>query len=114
MVAITPAPVLEGVIVGIRALLLIRQVAAIYGIRPGSLVMLALLRRIAWTAAGVSGFALVSQTLAAHTLHKLPWLKDFAAAFPESGLAAMRLNQLARMTAKACSPLTEAGNEQLD
>ena len=105
VVAITPAPALEGVIVGIRALMLIRQIAGIYGIRPGLLAMLALLRRVASTAAGVSGFALLSQTLVAHTLHKLPVLKDLASALPETGLAAVRLYGLARVTAEACSPI---------
>jgi putative membrane protein len=113
VVAITPAPALEGVIVGIRALLLIRQIAGIYGIRPGFLVMLALLRRVAWTAAGVSGFALLSQTLAAHALHKLPLLKDLAGALPETSLAAMRLYGLASITAEACSPIPGDGNERL-
>jgi putative membrane protein len=114
VVAITPAPALEGVIVGIRALLLIRQVAGIYGIRPGFLVMLALLRRVVWTAAGVSGFALLSQTLAAHALHKLPLLKDLAGALPETSLAAVRLYGLASITAEACSPITRGGDERLD
>ena len=111
VVAITPAPALEGVIVGLRALLLIRQVAGIYGIRPGFLVMLALLRRVAWTAAGVSGFALLSQTLATHALHKLPILKDLAGALPETSLAAVRLYRLASITAEACSPVARGGNE---
>jgi putative membrane protein len=113
VVAITPAPVLEGVIVGIRALLLIRQVAGIYGIRPGFLVMLALLRRVAWTAAGVSGLALLSQTLA-HMLHQVPYLKDVAAALPETSLAALRLYRLASITAEACSPIAGGGDERFD
>jgi putative membrane protein len=106
VVAITPAPALEGVLIGIRGLLLIRQVAGIYGMRPGLLVTLALLRRIAWTAAGVSGFALLSQTLAEHTLHKVPLVKHLLGALPETSLAAMRLYRLARITAEACSPIT--------
>jgi putative membrane protein len=73
--------------------------------------MLALLRRVAWTAAGVSGFALLSQTLAAHTLHKLPLLRDLAGALPETSLAAMRLYRLAAITAEACSPIARSGDE---
>lgn len=53
MVAITPSPALDGVLAGLRGLRLIRQVAQIYGLRPGVLVTAALLRRVAWTAAGV-------------------------------------------------------------
>ncbi len=111
LVAITPAPDLEGVLAGIRGLLLIRQVAGIYGIRPGALVTLALLRRIAWTAAGVSGFALLSQTLAEHTLQKVPLVRHLAGALPETSLAAVRLYRLASITAEACSPISRGGDE---
>jgi putative membrane protein len=90
-----------------RALLLVRQVAEIYGIRPGLLVTLGLLRRVAWTAAGVSGFGLLSQTLAEHTLHKLPLVKHLTGAPPETSLAALRLYRLATITAEACSPAGE-------
>jgi putative membrane protein len=110
MVAITPTPALEGVIIGIRALILVRQVASIYGIRPGFLVMIALLRRVAWTSAGVSGLALLSQTLAAGTLHQLPLLGALAGALPETGLAAVRLYGLANITAEACSPISGDGD----
>lgn len=105
VVAITPVPALEGVLAGIRGLLLIRQIAGIYGIRPGLLVTAALLRRVAWAAAGVTGVAMLSQTLAEHVLTKMPVIKDLASAVPEASLAALRLYRLAGITAEACSPI---------
>lgn len=114
VVAITPVPALEGVLSGVRGLLLIRQVAGIYGIRPSLLVTLALVRRVAWTAAGVSGFGLLSQTLAEHTLQKLPLVKHLAGALPETSLAAIRLYRLASIAAEACSPIAGGGDERFD
>ena len=35
MVAITPSPVLEGVLAGVRGVALIREIAQLYGVRPG-------------------------------------------------------------------------------
>ena len=87
VVAITPAPALEGVLAGLRGLLLIRQVAAIFGVRPTFFVMLTLLRRVAWTAASVSGLGLLSQVVAQGALHNLPVIKHLMNALPETSLA---------------------------
>lgn len=108
IVAICPHPAWDGVIAGARALFVIRRVAALYGLRPGLSVMLALLRRVAWTAAGTSGLALVSQGLADHALANLPVIKHVAGALPETGAVAVRLYRLARVTAEACSPLANS------
>ncbi len=106
MVAITPSPVLEGVLAGVRGLALIREVAQLYGVRPGLFATLALVRRVAWTAAGVSGLHLLSQSLADHTLRTLPLVRHLAGAVPGTSLAAMRLYRLADMTAEACAPVS--------
>ena len=90
---------------GLRGLVLVRQIAQLYGVRPGVAATLILLRRVAWTAAGVSGMELLSQTLADHALKELPIVKRLVGAVPGSGLAAIRLYRLADMTAEACSPL---------
>jgi putative membrane protein len=90
---------------GLRGLSLLRQVAAIHGMRPGSAVTLALLRRLAWTAAGTSGIDLLGRSFADSALSHLPVLKQLAAALPGSGLAALRLWRLADVTAQACSPI---------
>jgi putative membrane protein len=105
VVAITPAPALEGILAAARGLILIRQIAGIYGIRPGLLVTFALLRRVVWAAAGVTGLAVLSQTLADQVLSKVPVIKHLASAVPEASLAALRLYRLAGITAEACSPV---------
>ncbi len=111
MVAITPSPVLEGVLAGVRGVALIREVAQLYGVRPGLFATLALVRRVAWTAAGVSGLDLLSQSLADHTLRTLPLVRHLAGAVPGTSLAAMRLYRLADMTAEACSPVSGVAGE---
>jgi putative membrane protein len=105
VVAISPSPALDGVLAGLRGLSLLRQVAAIHGMRPGVAVTLALLRRLAWTAAGTSGIDLIGRAFADNALSHLPVLRQLAATLPGSGLAALRLKRLAEVTAKACSPI---------
>ena len=66
MVALCPHPVWDGLIAGGRSLLILRQIADLYGIRPGVAVTVTLLRRVAWTAAATSAVSLVSQGLTDH------------------------------------------------
>lgn len=106
LVAICPHPAWDGVIAGGRGLLMIRQVAALYGLRPGFAVTLALVRRVAWTAAETTGLALVSQGLANHALSKLPVIKHVAGALPETGEVATRLYRLAGVAAETCCPVS--------
>lgn len=86
---------------------MLREVAAIHGMRPGAAVTLALMRRVAWTAAGVSGLDLLGRTLADGALSHLPGLKQIAAALPGAGLTAFRLRRLADVAALACCPLEQ-------
>ncbi|MBL6459579.1 DUF697 domain-containing protein [Belnapia sp. T6] len=104
VVAVSPSPVLDGVLAALRGVSLLREVAAIHGMRPGAAVTLALLRRVAWTAAGASGMELLCQTLADGALSHLPGLKQLGAALPGAGLTAFRLRRLAEVAALACSP----------
>ena len=96
------------VLAGLRGLSLLRQVAAIHGMRPGAAVTLSLLRRLTWTAAGTSGMDLLGQGLADSALSHLPVIRQLAAALAGSGLTALRLRRLAEVTAQACSPLGKA------
>ena len=107
LVAISPSSALDGMLAGWRGLLLIRQVAAIHGMRPGAAVTFSLIRRVAWTAAGASGVDMLSQSLADSALSQLPVVKHVAAALPGAGLTALRLRRLADVTAMACSPLEQ-------
>ena len=107
VVAITPSPLLDGVLAGLRALALIRRIARIYGLRPGPVVTIALLRRVAWTVAAVSGVEMASRSLTELTLERVPLISHLAAVIPGAGVTALRLYRLARVTAEACSPLPE-------
>ncbi len=70
LVVVCPHPALDGLIAGARGLLVIRRVAALYGLRPGLTVTLALLRWVAWTAAGTTGLSMVSQGLGRPRPHR--------------------------------------------
>ena len=70
---------------------MIRRVAALYGLRPGMAVTL----------------ALVSQGLADHVLTGLPVARHVAGAVPGTGAVAVRLYSLAGVTAEACCPVPQ-------
>jgi putative membrane protein len=105
MVAIIPSPALEGLAAGLRSLRLIREVASLYGLRPGLSVTLGLMRRAAVTAAGVYGVNEMASAAAAHFLADAPVLRSFASAAPGAGITARRIYLLARSVAEACSPI---------
>ncbi len=104
LVAVVPSPAAEGLIAGIRSLLLVRQIARIYGIRPGFLATILLLRRITTAVAAVAATDLLARGALETALHKLPYVKDLMAGVPGASLTALRLHRLAAATAEACSP----------
>ncbi len=107
-VALCPHPALDGIIAAVRAILMIRQVAGLFGLRPGIGVTLLLFRRVAGIAASVGGVDLLSQSLADAVLTtEMPVLKHVVHAIPGSGVAAIRLYRLAGVTAEACSPVAK-------
>ncbi len=67
---------------------------------------LALLRCLAWTAAGTTRLSLVSQGLADHVLTNMPFVKHVTGAIPGTGAVAVRLYRLAGVTAEACCPVS--------
>jgi putative membrane protein len=105
MVAIIPSPALEGLAAGLRSLKLIREVASLYGLRPGLSVTVGLLRRAAVTAASVYGVNEIAGAAAAHFFAEAPVLRSIASAAPGAGITARRIYLLARTVAEACSPL---------
>ena len=105
MVAIIPSPALEGLAAGLRSLKLIREIAALYGLRPGVSVTLGLIRRAAVTAASVYGANEIAAAAAAHFLADAPVLRSIASAAPGAGITARRIYLLAQTVAEACSPL---------
>ncbi|OJY73635.1 MAG: hypothetical protein BGP12_13690 [Rhodospirillales bacterium 70-18] len=108
LVAILPHPALDGVFAGLRGLRVIRQVAALYGLRPGTLASFALARRVVWTAAGTAGMDMLAQTMLDQVMTTVPGVRHLAAAIPGAGVAAVRLYRLAGITASACDPLPPA------
>lgn len=105
LVAITPSPALDGLVAGLRSLSLIRQVAALYGLRPGLSVTVGLMRRAAWTAAAVYGVNVAASVAATNLLSEVPVLRHVATSIPGAGLTATRLYWLSQAVAEACAPL---------
>lgn len=105
MVALAPVPSLDALIAGWRALPLVREVAALHGLRPGLAATRRLLARAVSIAATTAGADLIAQTAAEGLVGATPVVKDLAAAVPGAGVAAFRLYRLALATAAACSPL---------
>ena len=102
--AATPAPSLVVLLISWRGLRLIRQVASLYGMRPGVLGTLSLLRRTAF-AAGATAVTEVAMNTAAHAVLSTPLLAHLAGEMAGGAVAARRMVVLARATAVACTPL---------
>lgn len=103
-IAAMPSPVLDVGLVAWRGVRLVRQVAALYGLRPGLLGTLSLLRRTAMSATVVGTVELASNT-AAHALLSNPLLAHALGNVAGAGVAARRMTVLARATATACDPV---------
>lgn len=102
--AALPSPAFDGLLVAWRGARLVRQVAELHGMRPGTLATLALLRRTALSAAGVVATDLATDT-AARAFLSNPLLRHVAGDVAGAGVAARRMMVLARAAAAACSPL---------
>ncbi len=102
--AAAPAPALVVLLVSWRGLRLLRQVAAAYGLRPGMLGTIGLLRRTA-LAAGAAAVTEVAVNAAAHGLLTMPVLQHLAGEMAGGAVAARRMVVLARAAAVACSPV---------
>ncbi len=103
-IAAIPSPALDALFIGWRGLRLVRQVAALYGVRPGALATLGLLRRTA-VAASMVGAANLAGNTAARAVLSHPLLAHALGDAAAAGVAARRLLVLARATAAACDPL---------
>jgi uncharacterized membrane protein YcjF (UPF0283 family) len=99
-----PSAWLDGLFMLWRGLRLIREVAELHGVRPGTLGTLALLRRTAFTAGAViTTDVAVNTALGALGTH--PLLRHIAGDMAGAGIGARRLFLLARATAVACAPV---------
>ncbi len=106
--AASPSAALDAGIVAWRGVRLIREVATLYGVRPGAAAMLTLVRRTALSAASVAGADLVAHTIAQGLLSH-PLAQHVGGGLPAATLAARRMILLARAAAAACSPVGQAG-----
>jgi putative membrane protein len=102
--AALPAPAFDGLLVAWRGVRLVRQVAELHGMRPGTLATLALLRRTALSAAGVVAADLATDT-AARAFLSNPLLRHVVGDVAGAGIAARRMMVLARAASAACAPL---------
>ena len=105
IIAATPSPALDALTVGWRGVRLIRQVAALHGMRPGILGTLALLQKTAMAAATVAATEMAVNA-ATHAIIAHPLLRHLAGDVAGAGVAARRMIVLARAAAAACSPLS--------
>ena len=103
-IAAVPSPSLDVLLVAWRGVRLVRQVAAIYGVRPGVLGTVSLLRRTA-LAATLVGAAEVAGNTAAHALLSSPFLAKALGEAAGAGVAARRMLVLGRAAATACDPV---------
>ncbi len=104
-IAAMPSPALDVALVAWRGVRLVRQVAQLYGVRPGLLGTVALLRRT-MTAATMVGAAEFAGNAAAHAVLSHPLLAHLAGEMAGAGIAARRMVVLARAAAAACDPLS--------
>ena len=103
-IAAIPSPALDVLFVGWRGMRLVREVAALYGVRPGVLGTFGRLRRAA-TAATLVGAASLAGNTAAQAVMSSPLLAHALGDAAAAGVAARRLLVLARATALACDPV---------
>jgi putative membrane protein len=105
IVALSPSPSLDAVIAGWRGLRVVREVAALHGLKPGHAAMRRLLARTVSIAATTAGADLIAQTAAEGLVGATPGLREIAGAVPGAGVTAFRLYRLSLATAAACAPV---------
>ncbi len=99
--AISPSPGLDALVFAWRGVRLVRQVAALHGIRPGAATTLALLRRTLTDAATVA-VTDVAVDAAARAILSNPLLQHVAGETAAGAVAARRMLRLAQAATEAC------------
>ncbi len=99
--AVSPSPGLDAIVFAWRGVRLVRQVAALHGIRPGIAATWSLLRRTLFDAATVAATDIAVDT-AARALLTSPLLQHVAGETAAGAVAARRMLRLARAAAEAC------------
>jgi len=99
--AVVPSPSLDAVFFAWRGFRLVREVAAIHGLRPGLAGTLSLLRRAVFEAGTVAA-ADVAIDAATRAIVTNPLLEKVAGEAGKGAIAARRMLMLARAAARAC------------
>ena len=102
--AVSPWPGLDGVIVVWRGMRLIRQVARLHGLRPGTLGTIRLLRRVTMDAGAVVAADIAVSALS-EAVFNSPVGGALAGQATGSAIAARRMLRLAYAVAQACRPI---------
>jgi putative membrane protein len=105
--AAVPSPALDAVFFAWRGFRLVREVAAIHGLRPGIAGTLALLRRTIFEA-GLVAATDVAVDAATRAIVTNPLIEKIAGEAGKGAVAARRMIMLARATARACRILPPA------
>jgi len=102
--AVSPWPGLDGIIVVWRALRLVREVARLHGMRPGTLGTLRLFRRVTMDAGAVAA-ADVAVSALAEALFRSPLAGGLAGHTAGAAVAAQRMLRLSHAIGQGCRPL---------
>jgi putative membrane protein len=97
---------MDGVLVIWRGLRLIRRIAELYGMRPGTLGTLRLWRRVALDAGSVAAADVVVATMT-DALFSSPLGGALAGQASGSAIAAQRMLRLSVAVARSCRPIDE-------
>jgi putative membrane protein len=103
--AVSPHRSWDSLIVAARSLKLIRQIAHLYGLRPGIMVMVTMIRHVAWTAAGASATAVAAQSAAVWAVDQAPVVKVLAGTLTDV-FDGLRILRLAKFAARSCCPMS--------
>ncbi|WP_109517914.1 DUF697 domain-containing protein [Teichococcus aestuarii] len=101
--AVLPSPALDAVAMGWLGLRLMRQVAVLHGVRPGTFVLGRLLRRLALSAGLAAGADIVTEAGVEQLVEG--HAAKLAGGAAGAAVAARRMVRLAGATALACRPL---------
>lgn len=104
LTAAVPSPVFDGVAVAWRAARLLRDIAALHGLRPGLFATMGLLRRTAGAASLVAASNFAADT-AMRAVVSNPLVGHVVGDVAGAGVAARRMMMLARAAETACNPL---------
>lgn len=102
--AVSPWPGLDGVIIVLRGMRLVREVAQIHGLRPGALGTARLFLRVTLDAGLVSATEVVATELT-EALFQSPLAGGLVGQGSGAALAARRMLRLAVAVSRACRPL---------